>query len=220
MKIFSGSAKSDLRPPTVKSKADIIFGMKHFPHVKTYEVCPECDSEVRISAYGTSLCPECGARIKPCSVCQECQNPCVYDAPLYYGTVSRNSKFGSKGFDPWDGVHVEILFYEVFEEDGRKLARQRNDFFCSDFDKKTPWRMADYSSTAAFDPEDYRRFGPKVVYDAYGPIDVYNFTEEGVNRRYFSLLKQSKYLPLEKVTDATPEGMYWMRYDIPPYSKS
>ncbi len=219
MKLFSRSAKSELRPPAVKSKADIKFGMKHLPHVKTYEVCPECGNEVRIPAYGTSLCPECGARIKPCSVCEKCQNPCVYDAPQYCGTVGISR---SKKFDPWDDIHDEILFYEVFEEDGRKLACQRNDFYYSENeDEETPWRMDDYPSTAVVDPEDYRRFGSDAVTgEIYGPIDIYDLTEEEAARKYFSLLKQSKYLPLEKVTDSTPEGMYWMRYDIPPYSRS
>ena len=216
MKVLSRSKKPSVAIGfAVKTPMDVIRGMKQFPLLMTDELCPECETEVEIPAYRKSLCPNCGKEIIPCSMCNECHSPCVYD-------VLDTFVKGNKGFDPWDGIHDEILFYEVFEEDGRKLACQRNDFYYSENEgEETPWRMDDYPSTAVVDPEDYRRFGSDAVTEEIcGPIDVYDLTEEEAARKYFSLLKQSKYLPLEKVTDATPEGMYWMRYDIPPYSTS
>ena len=44
----------------------------------TLEYCPFCDSEVVIYSKGVTACPECGAPLAPCSVCESCSDPCPY----------------------------------------------------------------------------------------------------------------------------------------------
>ncbi len=55
--------------PAVTSKSDIAALKRRYPNLMTDEVCPFCDSEVEIKAYGLSKCPECKHVIKPCSMC-------------------------------------------------------------------------------------------------------------------------------------------------------
>lgn len=45
----------------------------------TIEYCPWCDSEQIIYATGVTACPECGASLAPCSMCEDCdRNICPY----------------------------------------------------------------------------------------------------------------------------------------------
>ncbi len=68
--------------PAVRSGSDIALLREKYPGLKTFEMCPECGSEVEIDAYGASRCPICGNRIVPCSMCSEEQcnhcNECPY----------------------------------------------------------------------------------------------------------------------------------------------
>mgnify|MGYP000975228708 CR=1 FL=1 len=57
------------RLPAVSSRSDIGALSARYPDAMTDEMCPCCDSEVRIRAYGRSECPECGNTIIPCSMC-------------------------------------------------------------------------------------------------------------------------------------------------------
>ena len=38
----------------------------------TIEWCPYCDTEEVIYAEGITACPNCGAPLAPCSMCDEC----------------------------------------------------------------------------------------------------------------------------------------------------
>lgn len=65
----------------VRTPHDVIRGLKKYPHVKVWELCPNCENEVQIWAYGLSRCPSCGKEIVPCAMCDrmiDCNN-CVYD---------------------------------------------------------------------------------------------------------------------------------------------
>ena len=64
----------------VNRPQDILDGIREHPTLMTWELCPVCEEEVRIRAYGRSICPSCGAPIIPCSMCGTCREPCVYDA--------------------------------------------------------------------------------------------------------------------------------------------
>jgi len=67
----------------VNTPEDIIRGIREYPDLTVWELCPECEAEVEIPAYGRSVCPECGAPILPCSMCGRCTEPCVYEALCY-----------------------------------------------------------------------------------------------------------------------------------------
>ena len=60
-----------------------------FPFDTIVEWCAECEAEVLIPAFGVSRCPECGARILPCSMCGEVGDDglvsmrCWDDCPYY-----------------------------------------------------------------------------------------------------------------------------------------
>lgn len=48
----------------------------------TTELCPHCDSEVKIPADYPSNCPNCGKTILPCSMCNMDQvncNRCIFE---------------------------------------------------------------------------------------------------------------------------------------------
>lgn len=47
------------------------------------ETCPNCEAEVRVPNDRVSLCPECGWPIRPCSMCQECKDPCPHGEKTY-----------------------------------------------------------------------------------------------------------------------------------------
>ncbi|MFA6804310.1 MAG: hypothetical protein WCR24_07480 [Candidatus Methanomethylophilaceae archaeon] len=68
--------------PPVNAGSDIQLLRTRHPDLMTVELCPECDSEVEIHAYGRSKCPNCGSTIKPCSMCSSEQyghcNSCPY----------------------------------------------------------------------------------------------------------------------------------------------
>ena len=63
----------------VRDPGDIIRGITECPELTVWELCPECENEVEIPAYGRSVCPVCGAPILPCSMCARCVEPCVYE---------------------------------------------------------------------------------------------------------------------------------------------
>jgi len=69
--------------PAVTSESDIGELMRRYPNVRTIEWCPDCENEVEIRAYGISKCPECGAILRPCSMCSADQydrcNRCPYE---------------------------------------------------------------------------------------------------------------------------------------------
>ena len=45
----------------------------------TIEWCPYCDTEEVIYAEGITACPNCGAPLAPCSMCEECNyETCPY----------------------------------------------------------------------------------------------------------------------------------------------
>lgn len=45
----------------------------------TIEYCPFCDSEQVIFAEGVTACPNCGASLAPCSMCEDCDySTCPY----------------------------------------------------------------------------------------------------------------------------------------------
>lgn len=44
----------------------------------TLEFCPFCEADVIIFAKGVTGCPECGAPLAPCSVCEACSGQCPY----------------------------------------------------------------------------------------------------------------------------------------------
>lgn len=57
--------------------------MKEFENDVTFEMCPECDTEVELK--GAKLktpikCPNCGKYIMPCNLCYErdCDNSCKW----------------------------------------------------------------------------------------------------------------------------------------------
>ncbi len=214
MKLFSRSRKPSLNIGfPVKTPKDVLKGMKCLPYLMTDELCPECWMEVEIPAYGKSLCPNCHKEIIPCSMCYKCQSPCVYHVLDSYGNE------GGKGsFDPWAGVNENVLFYEVWDDGtGRKLAYQQYDFYPVE-DGEYDWVMNWYPSTAVVDPEEYRRTGSD-AFGYEGPLDLIDMDEEQAQKKYFSLLEASEYLPIDKIGDDTEEGKYWMRYDIPPYRR-
>ena len=71
----------------VRDPGDIVRGMEEFPELTVWELCPECGDEVEIPAYGRSVCPQCGAPILPCAMCERCIEPCMYDAVTYNAMV-------------------------------------------------------------------------------------------------------------------------------------
>lgn len=43
--------------------------------MKTFEVCPHCDTEVELDAeLKVQTCPNCGKRIVTCSMCRACDS--------------------------------------------------------------------------------------------------------------------------------------------------
>lgn len=49
------------------------------PENYTIEWCPFCDSEQVIYSKGITACPECGAPLAPCSMCEGCNyDTCPY----------------------------------------------------------------------------------------------------------------------------------------------
>lgn len=42
------------------------------------EYCSHCEEEVEISPKGISSCPECGEKIRPCSMCKSCTTLCPW----------------------------------------------------------------------------------------------------------------------------------------------
>lgn len=49
------------------------------PDDYTIECCPFCENEAVIFAKGITACPECGASLAPCSMCEECNyETCPY----------------------------------------------------------------------------------------------------------------------------------------------
>ncbi len=64
---------------SVETPDDVREGLRRFPEMSTFEICPECGIEQMVYAFGTTRCPDCGAEILPCSMCKECRMPCVYD---------------------------------------------------------------------------------------------------------------------------------------------
>ena len=44
----------------------------------TDELCPHCNNEVQILINGISICPECGEKILPCSMCDMNSVNCNY----------------------------------------------------------------------------------------------------------------------------------------------
>ncbi len=59
----------DVTHPPIRYRKDAERYRILYPKATTWEVCPECESEVVIPAYRASRCPECGRRIIPCSMC-------------------------------------------------------------------------------------------------------------------------------------------------------
>ena len=64
----------------VNRPQDILRGVRQYPTLMTWELCPECGNEVLIHAYGRDKCPKCRKPILPCSMCSKCRVPCVYDS--------------------------------------------------------------------------------------------------------------------------------------------
>lgn len=121
------------------------------------------------------------------------------------------------GFDPWKGVTDAIHFYWITtDDDGKRIVHQGSDFYeGSDCD----WTMCVYPGDAIIDRKNYRRIGSDAFLPFNGPIDLIDYDEKEARERYFAMLRSCAYLPIEKITSRTPDGMYWMRFDIPPYSK-
>lgn len=70
---ISGNIRSMNLGPAVRRGSNVTLLREKHPGLKTFELCPECGSEVEIDAYCASKCPECGMRILPCSMCSEDQ---------------------------------------------------------------------------------------------------------------------------------------------------
>lgn len=62
--------------PAITRGCDIRALQSHYPKHTTDEMCSDCEAEVTIPAYFESNCPECGARILPCSMCDPRDRPC------------------------------------------------------------------------------------------------------------------------------------------------
>lgn len=124
--------------------------------------------------------------------------------------------FKKKEFDPWKDVTEAVHFYDVVTtEYGDKIALQRCDF---NNHGGEGWEMNLYNCDSFVNPKEYRRCGS----DAFGDSTCYScgeMTDEEAWNEYSALLLKSVYLPMEKITEETPEGHYWMRFDIPPYKR-
>lgn len=58
--------------------SDTIDMNEQYADLTTDELCGNCGAEVKISANGYSVCPECGKPIYPCSMCGDCGVDCPY----------------------------------------------------------------------------------------------------------------------------------------------
>lgn len=74
------------------------------------EVCPWCEAEVLVPGDRISLCPECGAPIRPCSMCTECTEDCPYGPEETYGLFAEDIMLG--------------YVYRHTDDDGRFMAWQ------------------------------------------------------------------------------------------------
>jgi predicted RNA-binding Zn-ribbon protein involved in translation (DUF1610 family) len=49
----------------------------------TYEYCPHCENEVKLKAeFKVQICPSCGRKILPCSLCDECKADCPLEKKM------------------------------------------------------------------------------------------------------------------------------------------
>ena len=58
--------------PAVCKASDVPIYAKAYPNATTDEWCAYCGEEVVIPSYRESTCPNCGAPILPCSMCDAC----------------------------------------------------------------------------------------------------------------------------------------------------
>lgn len=177
----------------VTKPEDILRGMKQYPTLKVWEMCPECGEEVEIKAYGRSFCPHCWKPILPCAMCARCVSPCVYES--VYGRVT-----------------TEPHFYTLRKVGKRIIAFQGADY-CEGLDG---WDLYIYPSTATIDPDDYRKRGAD-AFEYEGYPEIRQLSEEEAWDDYSSRLLECKYMPLQNVTDHTPPGRYWMSFLDPFY---
>ena len=187
----------------VRTPKDIVRGMKQFPELMTDELCPKCWTEVKIKAYGKSTCPNCGAEILPCSMCDECHNPCVYwllDSKNKKGKLTKKELF--KYFD-WD-------YYEVFlDDDGHKKIHDFGYAYNPGYDGEDDYLRIVEFTFAYLDPDRLRREG----YDYYMEVTSgeTQYIEDANEKRALEFLKEIAelpHLPMENVNDSTPCGMY------------
>ena len=75
--------------------------------VFTIEVCPNCGNEEVIWAKGVTRCPDCGASIAPCSVCDTCN----------YATCS----YGCDGSP--DDLKIPVTMPDISTEIAEELYR-------------------------------------------------------------------------------------------------
>ncbi len=65
----------DLKP-AVERPGDVGRYARKHPNASVWEVCPECDEEILVRAYGVSCCPRCGASVIPCAMCDPDRMDC------------------------------------------------------------------------------------------------------------------------------------------------
>ena len=66
-----------------ESSVNLILDIDDIQGLFAIEVCPVCGEEQVVWSHGVTQCPECGAAIAPCSVCQDENGSCNYNTCPY-----------------------------------------------------------------------------------------------------------------------------------------
>lgn len=201
--IFNRSRKSNSNVGfAVRTPEDIIRGMKKYPKLMTDELCPNCGTEVAIKAYGKSICPNCGVQILPCSMCEDCQKPCVYWLLDYETKKLKYSENELLKLLDCDWYYVES------EPDGHKIIHDMGYAYESVDDGEGEYRIVEYTGLY-LEPEILRKRG----YDYYDEEQGRNNQYIGDCRKmevleYLDGIARCPELPMDQVNESTPEGSY------------
>lgn len=201
-------------PFRIRCPEDIKLGMSDYPEATTEEHCDFCLHMVKIPAYGVSKCPVCRNDIIPCSVCDANCKSCPYEQYGYnYGKTCERRVF----FDPKSDVSDRILFYEIFTDNGEKFVQELYDFSDLGPEADGGYMLNDRSERRPIDPWEFAHDYGFQVFDPAKPVSSRYLTGRKAKEVYYRLLDGSKYLPIENITQLTPQGKYWARLDLPYY---
>jgi len=186
----------------VRIPKDIVRGMKQFPELMTDELCPKCWTEVKIKAYGKSTCPNCGAEILPCSMCDECHSPCVYWLLDSREKMRRHTEKELFSYLSTDWYEVET------DDNGHKIIHALGYAWDTFEDEPDHYRIFEYCGVY-LDPERLRREGYAYYEAEYEPgrHGIVDCNKHEI-LEFLSNLAELPHLPMTEVTDSTPEGMY------------